>query len=54
MAKNKTALIVGASRGLGLALAQEFLDRGWNVVGTVREGKRGLQYLDRFGKTVRW
>jgi NAD(P)-dependent dehydrogenase (short-subunit alcohol dehydrogenase family) len=40
MTKNKTALIVGASRGLGLALAQEFVKRGWNVVGTVREGKR--------------
>ena len=38
--KNKTALIIGASRGLGLALAQEFLNRGWSVVGTVREGTR--------------
>jgi len=36
----KTAFIVGASRGIGLALADEFLKRGWNVVGTVREGKR--------------
>jgi len=40
MPKNKTALIIGASRGLGLALAQEFLNRGWSVVGTVREGTR--------------
>jgi NAD(P)-dependent dehydrogenase (short-subunit alcohol dehydrogenase family) len=31
-----TALVVGASRGLGLALVGEFLRRGWNVVGTVR------------------
>jgi NAD(P)-dependent dehydrogenase (short-subunit alcohol dehydrogenase family) len=31
-----TALIVGASRGLGLALVEEYLDRGWDVVGTVR------------------
>ena len=29
-------LLVGASRGLGLAMAEEFLGRGWNVVGTVR------------------
>ncbi|TCK24283.1 SDR family oxidoreductase [Pseudonocardia endophytica] len=29
-------LIVGASRGLGHAMAAEFLERGWNVVGTVR------------------
>lgn len=29
-------LLVGASRGLGYAMAEEFLNRGWNVVGTVR------------------
>lgn len=29
-------LIVGASRGLGLAMAAEFAARGWRVVGTVR------------------
>ncbi len=32
----KTLLLIGASRGLGLALAKEFEQRGWNVVGTVR------------------
>ncbi|MEU5590055.1 SDR family NAD(P)-dependent oxidoreductase [Streptomyces chrestomyceticus] len=32
-----TALIIGASRGLGSAMAAEFLDRGWNVLGTVRD-----------------
>ena len=31
-----TALIVGASRGLGLALAAEYLHRGFHVVATVR------------------
>lgn len=31
-----TALIIGASRGLGLALAEEYLSRGWHVIGTVR------------------
>lgn len=35
-----TVLIVGASRGLGLALAAEFLTRGWAVVGTVRGTSR--------------
>jgi NAD(P)-dependent dehydrogenase (short-subunit alcohol dehydrogenase family) len=30
------ALIIGASRGLGLALAEEYLQRGWHVVATVR------------------
>ena len=31
------ALIVGASRGLGLGLAQEMIRRGWTVTGTVRK-----------------
>jgi NAD(P)-dependent dehydrogenase (short-subunit alcohol dehydrogenase family) len=29
-------LLVGASRGLGHAMASEFLQRGWKVVGTIR------------------
>ncbi|TAM15205.1 MAG: SDR family NAD(P)-dependent oxidoreductase [Rhodanobacter sp.] len=33
---NKTLLLIGASRGLGLALAQEYLKRGWKVVATER------------------
>lgn len=33
-------LLLGASRGLGYALAEEFLKRGWQVVGTVRRGAR--------------
>lgn len=32
----RTALIIGASRGLGYAMAGEYLGRGWSVVGTVR------------------
>ena len=32
----QTALIIGASRGLGLGLVREYLGRGWHVVGTVR------------------
>ncbi|MDA8426629.1 MAG: SDR family NAD(P)-dependent oxidoreductase [Treponema sp.] len=40
MSKNKTALVVGSSRGLGLAIAEELLRRDWNVIGTVREGTR--------------
>ncbi|MER5507571.1 SDR family NAD(P)-dependent oxidoreductase [Streptomyces sp. NPDC002766] len=31
------ALVIGASRGLGHAMAAELLDRGWRVVGTVRD-----------------
>src|ERR1700761_5133954 len=32
----QTALIVGASRGLGLGLVREYLRRGWEAIGTVR------------------
>ena len=32
-------LIVGASRGLGLALAAEFVNRGWGVTATVRNDR---------------
>ena len=35
---NPALLIIGASRGLGQAIAAEFLKRGWNVAGTVRAG----------------
>ncbi len=37
---DKHVLLVGASRGLGLAMAAEFQKKGWNVVGTVRGGGR--------------
>jgi len=39
-------LLVGASRGLGLAMAAEILTRGWNLVATVRsEARTGLDDL---------
>jgi len=42
----RTVLIIGASRGLGHAMAVEFLTKGWNVVGTVHGGARtGLHDL---------
>ena len=42
-----TVLLIGASRGLGYAMAAEFLKRKWNVVGTVRasEGRTDLHRL---------
>jgi len=45
MAESRWALVVGASRGLGLGLAAELRHRGWNVVGTVRDdaGERRLE-----------
>jgi NAD(P)-dependent dehydrogenase (short-subunit alcohol dehydrogenase family) len=39
-ATGKTVLIIGASRGLGYALAAEYLARGWQVTATVREAGR--------------
>jgi NAD(P)-dependent dehydrogenase (short-subunit alcohol dehydrogenase family) len=34
--REKTAIVVGASRGLGLGLAKELLSRGWKVIATGR------------------
>jgi NAD(P)-dependent dehydrogenase (short-subunit alcohol dehydrogenase family) len=41
----RSALIVGASRGLGHAMAAEFTRRGWRVLGTVRGGGTPLHEL---------
>ncbi|KAI2717486.1 hypothetical protein CBS147332_4366 [Penicillium roqueforti] len=41
-ASRPTILIIGISRGLGHAMAVEFLEKGWNVVGTVRGESRKL------------
>ncbi len=38
----KNALIIGASRGLGLGLTGEFLARGWRVTATVRSASDDL------------
>jgi len=42
---DRNLLLIGASRGLGYAMAEEFLKRGWHVVGTVRRGKTRLHDL---------
>jgi NAD(P)-dependent dehydrogenase (short-subunit alcohol dehydrogenase family) len=34
----KTVLLIGASRGLGFAMVEEYLKRGWRVIATVRAG----------------
>jgi NAD(P)-dependent dehydrogenase (short-subunit alcohol dehydrogenase family) len=36
MASKKTAIVTGASHGIGAAVVQAFLDRGYNVVGNAR------------------
>ncbi len=45
----RRALIVGASRGLGLGLAAQFLARGWDVTATVRRPSPALADLARAG-----
>lgn len=42
---SKTALILGASRGLGLGLAREYLAHGWRVIATAREDASRLEAL---------
>jgi NAD(P)-dependent dehydrogenase (short-subunit alcohol dehydrogenase family) len=46
-AEPRLALVVGASRGLGLGLAAELRRRGWDVVATARDvaGERRLRAL---------
>lgn len=41
----KNALIIGASRGLGLGLVREHLARGWQVTATVRSPSDDLEAL---------
>jgi len=36
----KSLLVIGASRGLGLAIAEQYLERGWHVIATVRGSAR--------------
>lgn len=37
----KTILLLGASRGLGFAMTEEYLKRGWHVIATAREASAG-------------
>lgn len=48
----KTALIVGASRGLGLGLAKELLDRGWQVTATVRSAPKNSELVNYHGQVT--
>jgi NAD(P)-dependent dehydrogenase (short-subunit alcohol dehydrogenase family) len=49
MAERLNALILGASRGLGLALAEEWLKRDARVIATVRSDSEELKTLqERF------
>ena len=43
MANGKTILILGASRGIGLGLAEEFSRRGWRVIASERTKSEALR-----------
>ena len=45
-----TALLLGASRGLGLGLAREYLSRGWRVIATARSDAAKLEALEKSAK----
>lgn len=45
MTDKQTALIIGASRGLGLGLVREYLNRGWRVIATARGANEALHGL---------
>jgi NAD(P)-dependent dehydrogenase (short-subunit alcohol dehydrogenase family) len=46
MSGKKTAIITGASGGIGAGLVAEFLKEGYNVVATSRDAKRNLTASD--------
>ena len=49
---DKTALVVGASRGIGLGLVKELAARGWRVIATWRSAStdKGLKaFADQSG-----
>ena len=48
----RNALIVGASRGLGLGLVETFLGRGWRVTATQRKASPGLAALESEALTI--
>jgi NAD(P)-dependent dehydrogenase (short-subunit alcohol dehydrogenase family) len=48
--QQQTVLLFGASRGLGLGLAREYLSRGWRVIATARDDAAQLQKLETAAK----
>ena len=49
-AKERTALITGASRGLGRALAKGLAQRGWNLILTARDNARLKEIRDELAQ----
>ena len=49
-----TAIITGASSGIGLGLAQAYLARGYNVVGNARSAQRLAAAAETLGHSERF
>ena len=47
----KTAIVTGATSGIGLAIARTFLNHGYNVVGNARNAMRLEQTAAELGRT---
>jgi NAD(P)-dependent dehydrogenase (short-subunit alcohol dehydrogenase family) len=45
--EDRTVLLLGASRGIGLGLVDEYLDRGWRVIATQRSRSSAPALADR-------
>ena len=46
-----TVLLIGASRGIGFELANQFIEQGWRVIATARSDE-GLERLANLGAQV--
>lgn len=47
MSSEKVALVIGANRGIGLAIAKEFMAQGWKTVGSFRSASAPAKF-DQF------
>ncbi|MEC5162663.1 MULTISPECIES: SDR family NAD(P)-dependent oxidoreductase [unclassified Janthinobacterium] len=53
-ASTQTVIITGASSGIGFALAEEYLKRGYNVVGNARSAERLQAAAAKLGNPARF
>lgn len=47
---SKIALVTGASRGIGKALVEELIDRGWSVIGVARSEEKLTELKKRYSE----